>query len=238
MKNPYPIIAAIVAIVILLLAFRLNSKEHKSKKEGFDLTRFISRVAIFTAISTILYTMPFLKFSIPGFPTFLEVHFDEIPAFLAGFAYGPLSGFMVIFLKTLIKLPISGTATVGEFSDLIFSTMFVVPAALIYKYNRSLKGAIIGLSVGFVSQVITATILNVYLSIPFYVAYYGVSQEILLKAYYGNESIADPVWAYALIAVVPFNLIKNAIVVAITMFVYKPLRRIIEKATKSKIKTT
>ena len=61
MKNPYPIIAGVAALIILLLAFKLNSKEHKSKKEGFDLTRFMSRVAIFTAFSAILYTLPFLK---------------------------------------------------------------------------------------------------------------------------------------------------------------------------------
>ena len=228
--------SGIMFVILFLIAIYLNQKEHKVKKDDgkFDLTKYIARVGIFGAISTILYTIPFLKFAIPGFPSFLEVHFDEIPAFIAGFAYGPLTGFGVIVLKTLIKLPISNTIMVGELSDLVFSTAFILPATIIYKENRKIQGALIGLGVGFVVQVLVATILNVYVSIPFYVEFYGIPLDVLLKAYKDNP-ISDIKWAYALIAVVPFNLIKNAIVVVITMLIYKPLRKLIEKAKQTRL---
>ena len=227
--------SGIAFVILFLFALYLNKKEHKTKENGkFDLTKFIARVGIFGAISTILYTIPFLKFAIPGFPSFLEIHFDEIPAFIAGFAYGPLTGFCVILLKTLIKLPISNTVLVGELSDLVFSTAFILPATLIYKKNRKIKGALIGLGVGFVCQVIVATVLNVYLSIPFYVEFYGVPLDVLLKAYKDNP-IGDIKWAYALVAVVPFNLIKNSIVVVITILIYKPLRKLIEKVRQNRL---
>lgn len=227
--------SGIAFVILFLIALFINKKEHKDKENGkFDLTKFIARVGIFGAISTILYTIPFLKFAIPGFPSFLEIHFDEIPAFIAGFAYGPLTGFFVILLKTLIKLPISNTVLVGELSDLVFSTSFILPATLIYKNNRKIKGALIGLGVGFVCQVIVATLLNVYLSIPFYVEFYGVPLDVLLKAYKDNP-IGDIKWAYALVAVVPFNLIKNSIVVVITILIYKPLRRLIEKVRQNRL---
>ena len=45
-------------------------------------TKFIARTAAFSAISILLYTIPFLKFSLPIFPAFLEIHLDEIPAFM------------------------------------------------------------------------------------------------------------------------------------------------------------
>ena len=51
--------------------------------------RFIVRTAIFGAIAAILYTVPFLAFNIPLFPSFLKFHFDEIPLLIAGFSYGP-----------------------------------------------------------------------------------------------------------------------------------------------------
>lgn len=227
--------SGIAFVILFLIALFINKKEHKAKENGkIDLTKFIARVGIFGAISTILYTIPFLKFAIPGFPSFLEIHFDEIPAFIAGFAYGPLTGFFVIVLKTLIKLPISNTVLVGELSDLVFSTAFILPATLIYKNNRKIKGALIGLGVGFVCQVIVATLLNVYLSIPFYVEFYGIPLDTLLSAYKDNP-IGDIKWAYALVAVVPFNLIKNSIVVVITILIYKPLRRLIEKVRQNRL---
>lgn len=227
--------SGIAFVILFLIALFINKNEHKAKENGkFDLTKFIARVGIFGAISTILYTIPFLKFAIPGFPSFLEIHFDEIPAFIAGFAYGPLTGFFVILLKTLIKLPISNTVLVGELSDLVFSTAFILPATLIYKNNRKIKGALIGLGVGFVCQVIVATLLNVYLSIPFYVEFYGVPLDTLLSVYKDNP-IGDIKWAYALVAVVPFNLIKNSIVVVITILIYKPLRKLIEKVRQNRL---
>ena len=76
----------------------------------------------------------------PIFPSFLEFHFDEIPLFIAGFAYGPLVAFGSILVKTIIKLPFTGTMLVGELSDLLFSTAFVLPSAIIYKKMRNIKG--------------------------------------------------------------------------------------------------
>ena len=34
----------------------------------------------------------------------MKVHFDEIPAFIAGYAYGPFTALIVILVKTIIKL--------------------------------------------------------------------------------------------------------------------------------------
>ena len=51
------------------------------------------------------------------FPSFLEIHFDEVPAFIAGFAYGPMSAVFILIVKTLVKLPMTITAGVGENDD-------------------------------------------------------------------------------------------------------------------------
>ena len=91
----------------------------KAEKRYHNTTKFMTRVAIFGAISTLLYI--FIKFPVPFLPSFLEFHFDEIPIFIAGFAYGPLSAFCVILVKTIIKLPMTSTLGVGELSDFIYS---------------------------------------------------------------------------------------------------------------------
>ena len=110
-----------IAAIIAMLGVILNKFVFKNNP---ITTKFIARTGLFSAISIVLYLVPFLKFSVPFFPFFLEFHFDEVPALIAGFAYGPLSGIFVILVKTIVKLPMSNTMMVGELADLIYSTSF------------------------------------------------------------------------------------------------------------------
>lgn len=203
---------------------------NKGKSNYTDITRFLVRVAIFGAISTILYVVPVLKFPVPFFPQFLEFHFDEIPALIAGFAYGPLSGFGVLLVKTLIKLPFTPSLTVGELSDFIYSLVFIVPAAYIYKKHHSFKGAIVGLIVGMVGQLIISLIINIYIMIPFYLFVFNMSEEQLLGiCQIANPNIHDIKWGYGLFAVLPFNVLKDLVVIVITLIIYKATHKFIDK---------
>ena len=200
-----------------------------------NTVRFIVRVAIFGAIAGILYIVPFLSFNIPIFPPFLKFHFDEIPIFIAGFAYGPWTALAVILVRGLIKLPwdIGETMGVGVLADVIFSMAFVLPAAFIYKYKKDINGAIIGLVVGVVCQLVTAMIGNVYFIIPFYLFLFQMSEEQLLAiCQVVVPNMTDLKWSYAFTAVLPFNVIKDGVVFIVTLLVYKPLHRVINKFAK------
>lgn len=223
-------IVACIDILSLLVLFLYSLNLSKVKSESVFNTRFIARIGVFASISAILYCVPVLKFSIPGFPSFLEIHFDEIPAFFAGFAYGPLSALAVIFIKTIIKLPMSSTLCVGELTDLLLSIVFVLPASLIYKHHRKFKGALLGILSGTILQVILAMLVNVYIMLPFYMFVMGFSNEsLLLMMQSANALIKDISWSYAFFAVLPFNLIKNVIIIVIVLLIYKPLHRLVEK---------
>lgn len=203
---------------------------NKGKANYSIATKFIVRVAIFGAISAILYIVPFLKFPIPFFPQFLEFHFDEIPALIAGFAYGPMSAFGILLIKTIIKLPFSSSLTVGELSDFIYSLVFIIPASYIYKKHRNFKGALTGLLVGTFGQLLVSLIFNVYVMIPFYLFVFNMSKEQLLKiCQLANPNITDIRWGYGLMAVLPFNAIKDALVIVITLLIYKATHRFIDK---------
>jgi len=209
-------------------------------------TKFIARTAVFAAISIVLYTIPFLKFSLPIFPAFLEIHLDEIPAFIAGFAYGPLSGVLVIIVKTIVKLPLTSTAGVGELADLLYSLAFVFPAALIYKFHRNIKGALIGLLVATLIQLVTASFFTTFVMLDFYGKMFHLSRETIMKmciavnpAYkamvHSAEVANDPYFlGFMLLISVPFNAIKDAIVVAITFLLYKRLRLLFKKIDAQK----
>jgi riboflavin transporter FmnP len=196
----------------------------------------MSRIAIFGALSAILYIVPFLKFPLPFFPQFLEFHFDEIPLFIAGFAYGPFSAFCAIVVKTIIKLPFTSTLTVGEWADLIYSTAFVVPAALIYQRQRNIKGVIAGFSVGFIVQIIVSLVFNVYIMIPFYMFVMGFPEAaILAMAQLANPAVKNIGWSLGFLAIVPFNLLKNTMVVILTFLVYKSIHRFMAQFEEKKL---
>lgn len=220
--------------VFLVLFIRFYGLSHVNP--SFDWVHFIARVAIFGAISTILYIVPIFKIRLFFLPSFLELHFDEIPAFIAGFAYGPWTGLAVILIKTLIKLPLSSTFGVGELADLLFSSAFVLPAVFIYQRKRNLKGVALGFAVSSLCQLVVSMVLNVYMMLPFYMAVAGFSLQAIINAcqaanplLFTSGAIAalGPSWAYAFFAVLPLNVIKDAAVIIVTFLVYRSIHKLL-----------
>ena len=215
----------VVVFIFVFLKVYFNEKQHSKYKFG---TKQMVRVAVFGALSGIFYI--FIKFPVPFLPPFLEFHFDEIPAFIASFAYGPISGILVLLIKTLIKLPMTSTLGVGELSDLIYSAAFIIPTAIIYKKHRNFKGVIVGLSVGTVIQLTVSLVSNIYLIIPFYMKVMEFPEQAILgMCQAANPRITDIGWSYGLLAVLPFNAIKDAAVIILTLFTYKSVHRFIDK---------
>ena len=194
--------------------------------------RYITLTAVFGGLAAILYCVPGLQFQLPFVaPPFMSIHLDDIPILLSSFAYGPLLGIFEILLKTLIKLPMTSSLCAGELGDMIYSAALIIPASLIYKKNRTIKGAILGTAVGLVSTLFFSTIVNLYTIFPIYANLYQVN---IAKAFndifhWNLTSNFDPRIAILLL---PFNLIKNAIVIAVTFIAYKPLRYVLEKVYK------
>ena len=196
---------------------------------------YITQTAIFGGLAAILYCVPGLQFQLPFVaPGFMSVHLDEIPILISSFAYGPLLGVFEIILKTLIKLPMTSSLCVGELGDMFYSFALVIPAALIYKKNRTFKGAAIGLALGVACNLIATSIVNLYTIFQFYKFFHGFEDGYIARIFsdifnWGITSDLDPRLAILLL---PFNIIKNAIVVGVTFIAYKPLRFICEKVYK------
>ncbi len=226
-----------IILGLLLLIFVFLVAKHyfdlKGHVEKENRTRFIVRVAVFGGFSAILYCVPFLKFPVPFFPSFLEFHFDEIPAFIGAFAYGPMTGFYILLVKTFIKLPMTNTLAVGEIADLLYSLAFIMPAALFYQKNRTFKGAIKALILGLFCQLVVSLVANVYVMFPFYMKMFGLSEAALLKVcQLANPAIQDVRWSVGFIAVLPFNVIKDAAIILVTLLVYKSTHTLFDRLQK------
>ncbi len=212
----------------------------KETKPHFFSAGNLAVMAILSALSFILYATPFLKFSLPFiFPSFLDMQFSDLPALLGGFALGPVAGCIIIVVKCCLKMPMTSTGCVGELADIIVGIAFVLPAALIYKRNKSRKGALIGLLVGMLSAVGVSILANWLILIPFYASLQEIGIEGLLsmmKALY-PEITADTLYNYYLpLAVLPFNMLRCLVCAVITYFVYKPLSKALHWEIKHKNK--
>ena len=123
-----------------------NKNEKKKIMSGFQI-RKMTVTAILAAVSTVLM---FLSFNVPFMPSFIKMDFSELPALIAAFAYGPLSGVIVCLIKNLINLLSTQTGGVGELSNFILGCAFVLPAGLIYKHKKTKKSAVLGALLGAV----------------------------------------------------------------------------------------
>lgn len=182
------------------------------------------RTLVFTALmGTISTVLMFISVSAPFAPAFLRFDIAELPALFAGFFLGPASGCGVILIKILLKLITQGTDTafVGELMNIIGSMSFVLTASLIYKFNRTKKGAIISLIVSSIFVSIVFIFINAYIAFPMYSNLYGMPMEaIVAMGTAVNPRITD-VTTLMLYSVFPFNLIKHAITSGITYVIYK-----------------
>lgn len=213
--------ASLIATIVFVILY-----SRFMKRKEFSWVRFAARVGIFGALSAILYVVPVFQLKLPFLPSFMELHFDEIPAFIAGYAYGPFTALIVILVKTIIKLPFSSTLMVGELADFLFSSAFVLPAAFIYKKIRNLKGVFIGFGVSFVLQVLVASLMNVYAILPFYMQVMNFPYDRILEMCAEvNPLVKNLEFDYVMFVVVPLNVIKNTIVLVVTFFVYKGIHK-------------
>ena len=227
--NNYDLTRKVIAIIIGLIFLLYVLMGFIGKKRVFN-TKNITRIAIFSSISAVLYIVPYLKFSVPFFPAFLEIHFDEVPAIIAGYAYGPFVGFMVIFIKTIIKLPFTNTLCVGELTDFIYGAILVVISSFVYKRKRNIGGAILGFIIAMVVQLIVSAFFTTFVILDFYIFMMGFPKESILGMCQAiNPRITNLGWPFFFMVALPFNAFKDVLIMAITFILYKSTHRIIDK---------
>lgn len=206
------------------------------EKDRYFSTTRIAMIALFGALAGVLHV---LKFPLPfAFPGFLEFDFSDIPLFIGTFALGPISGCLIVIVKLLIKLVTVGTANafVGELANLLIGFGFVIPAGLIYKHMRTMKGAIIALAAGSAVSVAVAILANRFLLIPFYVnIMFGGSWEALLgmmRGLFPKITQGSFYTFYLWVSVLPFNVLRCLIASLVSFFVYKHISRLIARINK------
>ncbi len=191
-------------------------------------TAWYVKVAMLSAVATILmlfeFPLPFVA------PPFYELDFSEVPVLLGAFALGPLAGVTIEGVKILLNFIINGTVTagVGEVANFVMGVLFILPAALVYKKIKSKKGAMTGLLLGGIAMIVGGCLINAFVMLPVY-AYF---LKMPIGAFFDMASKIwpqiDTMLEFVVLCVAPFNLVKVVFVSAITLVIYKPLRRLLK----------
>lgn len=180
--------------------------------------------ALFSAMSVLLYLFP--KFSLPFFPSFLEMNFSMLPLMILGFACGAMYGGLGVLLRFASNLIIEGsiTAGVGEIMDLMLGAFIVIPSSLIYRFikMKEPKKTITSLLIGLACWIIFGAILNVFYAIPLYLKlYFGDNVNALVGALHiiPGVNASNYMVKYIFYAVIPFNLMLGFVVMSVTFLV-------------------
>ena len=186
--------------------------------------RVLTGTAMLGAVAAVLM---YLEFPIPIMPAFVKLDVSELPALIASFAYGPVSGILVCLIKNLIKLPSTRTAAVGELFNFVMGALFVGVAGLIYKRNKTRKGAIVGALLGALVMAVVSVPYNYFIVYPAYVVMYHLPLDAIIGMYQAINPNVNGLLACLLVFNLPFTFVKGALDAVLCFLVYKPLSPIL-----------
>ena len=170
-------------------------------------TKKLVTMAMLAAISIVLVAV----IHFPIFPTaaFLEYDPADIPIFIGTFMFGPLAGFMLTTVVSLIQaFTVSASSgIIGALMHIFATGSFCLVAGNLYKHNKTRKGAVIALIAGVLTMTVSMALWNIIFT-PIFM---GMPLEAVLP-------MIVPI-------IIPFNLIKGGVNAVITLMVYKSISK-------------
>lgn len=193
-----------------------------SAKATGTRTREMAQIGMLAAISVVLMLF---EIPLPFAPAFYEIDFSEVPVLVGCFTMGPLAGAAIELIKILLNFVINGTQTagVGEIANFIIGCAFCVPAGIIYKKNRTRKGALVGMATGTGLMVILGCFINAFVLLPVYATAFGMPMDALIGMGTAVNEHITSLSTFVIFAVAPFNLLKGILVSLIVLLIYKKI---------------
>ena len=186
-------------------------------------TRKMVMTAMLAAVSSVLM---FFSFNVPLMPSFIKMDLSELPALIAAFTMGPVSGMVVCLVKNLVNLFFTTTGGVGELSNFLLGCCFVVPAGYIYNRMRTRKGALMGSLAGAAAMAVVSVFTNYFVVYPIYTAF--LPMEAIMGMYQAINPSVETLLEALVVFNMPFTFIKGMVSVVITFLIYKKISPIIK----------
>lgn len=168
-------------------------------------TRKLATMAMLVALAYIVTVVT--RFPLIGAAPYLKYDPKSVVLVIGGFLYGPTAGGAMCLVVSLIEMfTVGQSGIIGFIMNVLASVAFVCPAAWIYRRFRTLKSAVVGLAVGVAALTAVMLVWN-YLVTPLYQP--NMTREMV-------AGMLLPV-------ILPFNLLKGGLNMALTLLLYQPV---------------
>ena len=195
----------------------MNSEKNRKR------IRFVVMTGVLGAVATVLMM---LSFSVPFMPSFIKMDISELPALIATFSMGPISGVMVCLIKNLINLTMTTTGGVGELSNFLLGCCLVLPAGLVYQFRKNRCAALLSALAGSLIMGVASLPLNYFLTYPIYTKILPIEQ--IVGMYQAIFPGVDGLLSCLLLFNVPFTFLKGLVDTLLTFLIYKHISPLIK----------
>lgn len=139
----------------------MTEKNNVTKQNN---TLKLAKMGMLVAVSIVL--VYFIHFPIFPAVAFLEYDPADIPILIGTFAFGPVAGVLLAIVTSVIQgVTVSAASGVyGILMHVIATSTMVLVAGIIYKKNKTRKGAIIGLVCGVIAWIIVMIVANLVIT--------------------------------------------------------------------------
>ena len=176
-------------------------------------TKTIVIIGLFTALAFVVSAVLPIKVS------FLTLDFKDAVSTICGMFFGPIAGLVCALIVPFIEVTYSGTGFYGLIMNIISSVTLVGISSIVYKYKKTISGAIIGLVTAAAATMGIMTLANILIT-PYYLEItMGMELEVARATVKGLLPTT----------IIPFNIVKSILNASIAMLLYKPISRMLKK---------
>ena len=213
-------VAEFLGIVFATFVVAFVFEKIANKRSGYD------GPVITTQKIAMMFEVP-----LPFAPAFYKLDFSELPIMIVTFAFGPVAGVLTEFIKILLKVMFKSTSTafVGELANFCVGASLILPASIIYIFNKTRNGALVGSITGTVIMTVFGSVFNAVYLLPKFAQLFGMD----LNAIIGMGSAINPsvsnIQTFALMIVAPVNLLKGTLISTLTIVLYKKFSPVLKQ---------
>ena len=165
--------------------------------------RTLSSLGMLTAVA---YVVMYLSKLLPQVAGFLQLDLKDTVICIGGFLFGPVASALISLVVALVEMfSVSDTGPIGMVMNVLATCSFCCSAAFVYKKQHTKKGAVLGLLLGVAALTVVMLLWN-YLITPLYM---GVERDVV-------KDMLVPI-------ILPFNLVKGGLNMALILVLYKPV---------------
>lgn len=176
--------------------------------------KYLEKAVGIAIFSSLAFVVALICNVIPPVAGFLSLDVKDAVIAIASFIYGPISGVLIAFIAALIEfLTFSTTAWYGFIMNFASSAVFSLVAATIYKFRRTLNGALIGFLAAILATTGVMLLLNNFVTPIYLMKFMGMPEAVAV----------DTVIELLPKVLLPFNLAKSIMNASVAMLLYKPI---------------